>query len=207
MSTSRGEGHIKSTDGGQTWISNNIGGGQIDLFDVDFIDANRGWVAGPSGFIMRTVDGGVTWNLINVPIGSGQGSHSKFDSRFIDANVGWLIGNFGYALKTTDGGITRTPEPTGFENDSTVGFDSIFAAPSGDIWVSGTSGIILKRPAALVLGDINGDGVADINDVPVFAAVLVGTDTDPNRVAAADMNNDGNADGLDVQPFANVLVP
>lgn len=60
-------------------------------------------------------------------------------------------------------------------------------------------------PGGPVPGDINGDGAADMNDIPVFTAVLMGTDTNPNHMAASDLNRDGTADGRDVQPFVTVL--
>ncbi len=56
-------------------------------------------------------------------------------------------------------------------------------------------------------GDINGDGITDTNDIPVFTAVLIGVDTDLNHMAAADMNADGAPNGGDMQLFLGVLIP
>jgi YD repeat-containing protein len=55
-------------------------------------------------------------------------------------------------------------------------------------------------------GDVNGDGFLDINDVNVFVAVLLGTDTNPAHLAAADMDRNGVADGNDIQLFVNALL-
>lgn len=58
-----------------------------------------------------------------------------------------------------------------------------------------------------VTGDANVDGDADIDldDVNVFANVLIGTDTDPNHIAAADLNGSGAPDGDDIQSFLDCL--
>ncbi len=71
--------------------------------------------------------------------------------------------------------------------------------------VSGDVSVLMNRTC--LTGDINRDGVVDMDDVPVFVAVLAGVDTDPNHVAASDMNNDGGADGLDVRPFVAAMIP
>ena len=65
--------------------------------------------------------------------------------------------------------------------------------------------VILTPPS--VLGDINGDGVADVNDIPPFVAVLMGAPLDPAHVQRADLNADGSADGLDVRQFVAALIP
>ncbi|MFQ5493828.1 MAG: dockerin type I domain-containing protein [Phycisphaerae bacterium] len=89
--------------------------------------------------------------------------------------------------------LNSRPMPTGYE-----------------LWVSTISeGVAVLNVATPVpvSGDINGDGVADMGDVPLFAGVLIGIDTDPNHMAAADMNGDGGADGLDVPLFVAALIP
>ncbi len=62
------------------------------------------------------------------------------------------------------------------------------------------------QPTLAAPGDINGDGVVDMNDVPAFTGVLLGADTDPARMSAADLNGDGSADGADVRAFVDALI-
>ena len=56
-------------------------------------------------------------------------------------------------------------------------------------------------------GNPNGAGGLNLDDVPVFVAVLLGADTDPQHVAGSDMNCDGTANGADIAPFAAALIP
>ena len=51
-------------------------------------------------------------------------------------------------------------------------------------------------------GDVNADGAADEQDVPVFVGFLLGTAAPTAcQLAAADLNNDAKIDGLDIAPF------
>jgi len=68
-------------------------------------------------------------------------------------------------------------------------------------------GLASERVGLPISADIDGDGVADLEDVTVFVNVLLGLDVDPDHVAASDVNLCGAADGLDVQPFVGLLVP
>ncbi|MCK6484228.1 MAG: GEVED domain-containing protein [Phycisphaerae bacterium] len=55
-------------------------------------------------------------------------------------------------------------------------------------------------------GDLNGDGLADGDDIQGFMDVLYGVDTDPLHVCAADMDQDGDVDAVDVPLFVNALL-
>jgi len=64
------------------------------------------------------------------------------------------------------------------------------------------------QPIAAVLGDTDGNGVVNAADVPLFAAVLLGTLTTQPALAASDCNCDGVANGRDMQPFVvRLLAP
>jgi photosystem II stability/assembly factor-like uncharacterized protein len=53
-----GNGFFHTTDGGGTWTKDNNWGSIYDLF---FIDAQRGWACGNGGVTYRTTNGGLTW--------------------------------------------------------------------------------------------------------------------------------------------------
>ncbi|HVP13358.1 MAG TPA: hypothetical protein VMV94_19445 [Phycisphaerae bacterium] len=52
-------------------------------------------------------------------------------------------------------------------------------------------------------GDLDGNGHCDVQDVPLFVAVLLGEDTNPAHRSAADLTCDGDVDGQDVQAFVD----
>jgi len=57
-----------------------------------------------------------------------------------------------------------------------------------------------------VIGDVNCDGVLDINDAITLSSVLIGTDMDACHVASADLSGDGIVDGGDIQSFLQILL-
>jgi hypothetical protein len=56
------------------------------------------------------------------------------------------------------------------------------------------------------LGDLDEDGDADNDDMDIFVAVLLGTDTTPTHVTLADVNLDGANSGADIGPFTAILL-
>jgi len=56
------------------------------------------------------------------------------------------------------------------------------------------------------VGDINGDGLANIDDVSPFVSVLLGSPIEPLHVGRSDLNGDSAANGLDIAPFLNAIV-
>jgi photosystem II stability/assembly factor-like uncharacterized protein len=74
----------KTVDGGTSW--NNVYVGGSNLFDICFIDANRGWLAGNK--IWSTTDGGNTWNSV-----AGVTYVLREAIEAIDPNNIWAVGN------------------------------------------------------------------------------------------------------------------
>ena len=69
------------------------------FYDVAAIDANHALVVGYGGKILKTDDGGNSWNV--VPSGTDKALYSI---EFIDGKVGWISGQDGVILHTEDGG-------------------------------------------------------------------------------------------------------
>lgn len=72
---------------GEGWIWQNPLPQGNGLADIDFIDENNGWAISGCGGVLRTTDGGETWNLNYVPFES---SFNAVD--FIDEHTGWIVG-------------------------------------------------------------------------------------------------------------------
>lgn len=62
-----------------------------------------------------------------------------------------------------------------------------------------------EHAPALLLGDVNCDGILNVADAEALVGVLMGTDQVPCHLAGADITNDQSIDGLDVQALVDVL--
>jgi photosystem II stability/assembly factor-like uncharacterized protein len=116
------------------------------LHAVHFIDQNHGWVAGSSGTLLQTSDGGVTWTktLVN--------KDDLRDVYFLDERNGWLLAQrdpfkaksnerLSYLLNTKDGGNTWRPV---FLNtpDVNTRFARLVFADAERGWVFGETGVL-----------------------------------------------------------------
>jgi len=110
------------------------------MMDVDFINADTGWIAGGErtddagtrdGVIMHTVDGGMNWEIqLNRPV--------YFNSvDFINSNEGWAVGRNsesygeGVILHTINGGQTWTSQ----SNPIIESVDKVFFLDENNGWV------------------------------------------------------------------------
>lgn len=113
------------------------------LKSVFFADSSYGWIAGDSGIILHTSDGGKTWNFQNT-----QTVNEIADVFFLDRNLGWAssfsytIAPFGTVLlKTTNGGIDWIQEPYPEEN---IFITCILFLDSLNGWMGGRPHALLK---------------------------------------------------------------
>ncbi len=93
---------IRSTDAGVTWSAMTLPTiTQNENFnDIHFVDAQRGWIIGAGGLILRTVDGGNTWQ--RTPSGTTQ---TLNEVRFSSQLVGMIVGA-DTLLRTVNGGAS-----------------------------------------------------------------------------------------------------
>jgi photosystem II stability/assembly factor-like uncharacterized protein len=104
-----GLGIQKTTDGGLTWTTKH----KLEWYAgrIFFKKPNLGFALG-QGYILRTVDEGMTWD--SIPIGSPE--DYLRDIHFIDDKIGFLVGSkqspweVGTFLKTIDGGLSWKAE-------------------------------------------------------------------------------------------------
>lgn len=79
------------------------------LNSVFFVNNTTGWVVGDHGKILKTTDGGTTWQTQNS--GTAQQLESVF---FLNATTGYICGEAGQIRKTTDGGNTWADRYLGY---------------------------------------------------------------------------------------------
>lgn len=120
---------------GQVWEEVTLPGqfAQGYYLDVFFLPSNPqyGWACGFSGFVVRTTNGGQTWQGSVVPYNGRAGGHLE-SIHFVDAFNGYTSGPCG-VFRTTDGGATWT--------DITPPFPS--EGPWGCYFLSATTGVVL----------------------------------------------------------------
>ena len=115
-----------------------------DLAGLYFLDENVGWAVGRiasvaevTGYIVRTTDGGDTWELMASSLPQPLGT-----VEFVNSTTGWIIGGAGYVLKTLDGGATWNIQNTPAADDEIDLWDADFLdANTG--WAVGAKGVII----------------------------------------------------------------
>jgi len=95
-------GHILVSDDGASWSQSQVPT-IATLTAVHFHDRNLGWAVGHDAVILRSRDGGATWQLLYQ---DPDQERPFLDVWFADADHGFAIGAYGFFLATTDGGET-----------------------------------------------------------------------------------------------------
>ncbi len=110
---------LRTDDAGETWTP--LTPEDVDtsyrspIRAVQFQDDRHGWVTGMNASLMRTADGGVTWEPVVTPLAAGE--HPNFwDMFFVDDSTAWVVGEEGTILATRDGGSTWTRQDTGLKD-------------------------------------------------------------------------------------------
>ena len=122
---------FKTSDGGQTWVPVSTQSSS----SVFFINTSIGWVVGPNGSILKSVDGGENWTIKT----SGTSCDLK-SVYFWDLNVGMCVGNSGTILLTKDGGESWNPINININWDLTA----LTFTNSTSIWITGDNGTIIR---------------------------------------------------------------
>ncbi|MEW6207891.1 MAG: YCF48-related protein [Acidobacteriota bacterium] len=157
-------GRIERTDdGGRTWKPQRVERQGEVINSIFFIDEHRGWAAGGAagagGLLLRTTNGGETWEQIET------GRVEAFWSvRFLGPDRGWAVGEDGIIVATSDGGSSWTKQ-NGGTSRVLLG---LAISPSGKMVAVGEAGTILHSE----------DGMS-------WAAVRSPTTETLNAVAAA----------------------
>lgn len=139
---------LKTYDGGANWTIQLYKNSLYKLTSVYFIDANTGYATGFThnilpvppfdqwwnmGVILKTTDGGTTWDEIY-----DEPSHWLASIYFTDASTGYAVGDSGTILKTTNGGTNWITQNTG----SLKYLRSVYFTNADTGYVVGDSGTI-----------------------------------------------------------------
>jgi photosystem II stability/assembly factor-like uncharacterized protein len=101
-------GHIlQSADAGRTWTQSPVPA-SVNLTAVYFADAQHGWAVGHVETILRTQDGGDSWELVHFEPANPQ---PLLDVAFADATRGVAVGAYGVIYVTSDGGKVWSQVP------------------------------------------------------------------------------------------------
>ncbi|HVO23419.1 MAG TPA: YCF48-related protein [Candidatus Margulisiibacteriota bacterium] len=154
---------VQTTDGGTTWALHKIttaaqkevsaeeavASADPVLYDVQFVDANNGWVVGEFGKIYHTTDGGQTWteqqlSLIGAEVVDALDLPTFFGVRFSDAHTGLAAGLDGKIARTTDAGASWKFEKMKLEYPIVDPLYNPLPFPDGTGWAIGAAGEVVR---------------------------------------------------------------
>ncbi|NOX88062.1 MAG: T9SS type A sorting domain-containing protein [Calditrichaeota bacterium] len=134
------------------WIEQSSGTNK-SLNKIFMADENVGYIAGDSGLILQTFNGGSDWQKLDTEFGNNL--RSVF---FADKNNGWCAGENGLIIKTENAGKTWAVE----SSNTTNNLNGLFFATSETGWCVGNEGIILKTSDSGATWQITDSG-ADVD--------------------------------------------
>lgn len=163
---------VLSDDGGRQWRQAQVPV-SVTLTSGSFVDAHRGWIAGHSGVVLHTTDGGEHWAVQTDGVVLAQASLAQAQALpvsdpdrerrlqeaerlvadgadkpflsicFANALHGMVVGAFGLAATTGDGGKTWTPNPDRLANP--MGMHLYAVARHEQTWViAGEQGVLMR---------------------------------------------------------------
>ncbi|MBN2008961.1 T9SS type A sorting domain-containing protein [candidate division KSB1 bacterium] len=99
-----------------------------------FIDGQTGWAVGEYGVILKSIDGGVTWTIKEIPW-----LFDLADIHFPTEQTGYAIGTDGLIIKSTDGGEHWTQQENFYSNN----LNRVLFLDELNGWTIGEKGLIL----------------------------------------------------------------
>jgi photosystem II stability/assembly factor-like uncharacterized protein len=118
-STGAGGVVVATSDGGATWLDKTPASLKVSLTNVSFVDDLHGWIGTNGGEILKTVNGGDTWQILKLQgaMGGLGGGYVTVD--FIDASQGWAASG-GQLWMTVSGGKSWMPLFGGLNPDLAI---------------------------------------------------------------------------------------
>jgi len=132
---------ILSDDQGQTWRQASFVPTRTLLTTVEFADEKTGWAGGHDATIIRTTDGGETWELQNFDPAL---EAAILTLHFKDRQNGIAMGVFSLSLVTSDGGLTWEEASLVPETGLDYHLNGLFESPSGTQFVAAEFGTVYR---------------------------------------------------------------
>ena len=129
---------LQTTDGGRTWSTKPLSISPADALafyypskvSLQFLDAHIGWLRirheggdSDSGLLFKTIDGGVTWSELNLPVDSYFKASIGDPVYFATEQLGWIATDpqisSNLLYRTQDGGKTWKYQTVGIATDNT----------------------------------------------------------------------------------------
>ena len=130
-------GHVfLSDDEGKTWraVRSPV---DVTLTALYFRDAEHGWAAGHDAAILRTEDGGESWQVAHL---APHDEQPLLDIQFRDAQNGIAVGAYGTFLESRDGGRSWNARKI---LDGDHHLNALAAGSGGEQFIAGESGVML----------------------------------------------------------------
>ena len=195
--------HLFTSDGFLSYFYRPLPGGEA-WSQMQYASPTTGWYAGVAGGVLRTTDGGFTFQPQALPgfNPNGGGLADKLTDLLVlsveeayiaTARPGAI--DEGRIYHTTNGGATWSLLPAASDPTNHIaGFlGAVAVLPTGEIWATGGDGFIFNSgiPVPSPCGDLDGDGDVDQADLGILLAAFGACPGDPNyNVAAGELAGD-----------------
>ncbi|MFQ3599254.1 MAG: YCF48-related protein [Chloroherpetonaceae bacterium] len=126
----------RTTTFGETWETFSLASPTTRFTALQFLNSQIGLLVGSNGTILKTTDGGLTWDS------KTPASLENFNAlSFRDSQVGFVVGKNGKVQRTTDGGETWTE----VSNRAWEGKDIFSVSAKGNlVYIAGEDGLAFK---------------------------------------------------------------
>ncbi len=147
---------LRTGDGGQTWDTSFYTIQDMQLRDIFFLDSMKGWAVGTDGFMVSTIDGGVSWRSHKAITNNRLNAVS-----FANSLLGLAVGENGTILYTGNGGLRWEIIPV----DHPVDFYEICFVDDNIIYICGSGGTVLFSNNGMSWISCNIGNNMGVNDV------------------------------------------